>query len=66
MANKVLAILFLYWYWYGPYFYQQVLIMFFEPENIQYFSAILSQKFEHHYNVTNTTNLMPQMLTEHR
>jgi len=27
MGNKVLAIHFLYWYWYGPYFYQQVLIL---------------------------------------
>jgi len=52
MDNKVLTKLFLYWYWYGPYFYQQVLIlvlvMLFEPKNIQYCSAILFQKFEHH------------------
>jgi len=27
MGDKVLAIHFLYWYWYGPYFYQQVLIL---------------------------------------
>jgi len=37
---------------YGPHFYLQVLmlvlVMLFQPKNIQYFSAILFQKFEHH------------------
>ena len=50
MGNKVLAILLLYWYWYGPYLYQKVLILvlaiLFEPRSIQYFSAILLQKFK--------------------
>ena len=34
----------LYWYWYGPYLYEKVLILvlviLFEPRSIQYFSAI--------------------------
>jgi len=52
MVNKVLAILLLYWYWYGPCLYQKVLILvlviLFESKSIQYYSAILLQKFKHH------------------
>jgi len=51
MGNKVLAILFLYWCWYGPYLYQKVLtlvlVILFEPKGIEYFSAILFQKVKH-------------------
>jgi len=51
MGNKVLAILILYFCWYGPYLYQKVsilvLVILFEPKSIEYFSAILFQKFKH-------------------
>ena len=44
-GNEVLPILFLYWYWYGLYFYLEVLIevlaILFKPIIIQYFLAIL-------------------------
>jgi len=41
MGNKTLPVLFLYWYWYGLYFWQEVLTIPLKPIFIQYFLAIL-------------------------
>ena len=49
MAMKYCQYFFLYWYWYGLYFYLEVLIevlaILFKPIIIQYFLAILFFKF---------------------
>jgi len=58
-----MAILLFYWYWYGPYIYQKVLILvlaiLLEPKSIEYFSAIFFSKIQtslHGTGITETSS----------